>query len=63
MLFDSRLTPAKYSKYLTEDKQDEVLHGVAELVAVYLVTLERRWCIANPDRLSIRFRGLIESIL
>ncbi|KAG6355404.1 hypothetical protein INS49_003366 [Diaporthe citri] len=52
-----------WGKYLTEDQQDEVLHTVAELVAVYLVSLERRWCIANPDRLSIRFRGLVESIL
>ncbi|KAI7773162.1 hypothetical protein LA080_011729 [Diaporthe eres] len=52
-----------WGKYLTEDKKDEVLHAVAELVAVYLVSLERRWCIANPDRISIRFRGLIESIL
>lgn len=51
------------SKYLTDDQQDEVLDNVADVVGVYLASMELRWCIENPDLLSMRFRGLVESIL
>lgn len=62
---DRHLILAKHSQHLTEGQHDEVLEAVAELAAVYLdvVPIERRWCIAYPDKLAMRFRELIESVM
>lgn len=52
-----------YSKWLTEDEQDAVMHALASFAAGELEFLEKAWCIENQDRLEIKIRGLVEDIL
>lgn len=53
----------KYRDFLTKEHQAHITFVLASAVSVYLDSVETSWCIANQDRISVKFRGFVDSIL
>lgn len=53
----------EYRDFLTKEHQAHITFVLASAVSVYLDSVETSWCIANQDRISVKFRGFVDSIL